>query len=117
MKKRRDEEICPAPKSEEISEKGLTDWAIYGCNHQALDLPENGVSSLHFHKACLREADLALRRKADPVKMALARRLRRETTLPLKWICDRLALGSWQAASRPLYEQNVELQGTDPNGA
>jgi hypothetical protein len=34
--------------------------------------------------------DLATRRKADPVKIALARRLRQETTMPLKWICDQL---------------------------
>jgi hypothetical protein len=33
---------------------------------------------------------LATRRKADPVKIALARRLRQETTMPLKWICDQL---------------------------
>ena len=51
------------------------------------------------------EADLALRRKGDPVKLALARRLRRETTMPLKWICDRLEMGSWKSIQRRLYEQ------------
>jgi len=52
-----------------------------------------------------KESDLALRRKGDPVKIALARRLRRETTMPLKWICDRLAMGSWKSVNRRLYEQ------------
>ncbi len=51
-----------------------------------------------------KESDLALRRKGDPVKIALARRLRRETTMPLKWICARLAMGSWKSVNRRLYE-------------
>jgi REP element-mobilizing transposase RayT len=50
------------------------------------------------------ESDLAKRRKGDPVKVALARRLRRETTMPLKWICDRLVMGSWKSVNRRLYE-------------
>jgi hypothetical protein len=48
---------------------------------------------------------LAQRRKGDAVKIALARRLRRETTMPLKWICERLAMGSWKSINRRLYEQ------------
>ena len=52
------------------------------------------------------ESDLALRRKGDPVKLALAQRLRKETTMPLKWICQRLAMGPWKAVNRRLYEQN-----------
>jgi hypothetical protein len=51
------------------------------------------------------ESDLALRRKGDPVKLALALRLRQETTMPIKWICQRLAMGSWKAVNRRLYEQ------------
>ena len=51
-----------------------------------------------------KESDLALRRKGDPVKIALARRLRQETTMPLKWICHRLEMGSWKAVNRRLYE-------------
>jgi hypothetical protein len=57
------------------------------------------------------EADLALRRKGDPVKLALARRLRRETTLPLKWICHRLEMGSWKSIQRRLYEQEQTKGG------
>jgi REP element-mobilizing transposase RayT len=51
-----------------------------------------------------KESDLALRRKGDPVKIALARQLRRETTMPLKWICDRLEMGSWKSINRRLRE-------------
>lgn len=39
-------------------------------------------------------AELARRRKTDPEKVAIARRLRRETTLSLRWIAAALHLGS-----------------------
>ena len=60
-------------------------------------------------EAGLKEAELALRRKGDPVKMALLRQLRRETTLPLRWICQRLEMGSWRAITRRLYESQSTL--------
>jgi putative transposase len=50
------------------------------------------------------ESDLARRPKGEPTKIALARELRRETTMPLKWICDRLKMGSWKSINRRLYE-------------
>ncbi|HVV73869.1 MAG TPA: transposase [Verrucomicrobiae bacterium] len=46
-----------------------------------------------------READLALRRKRDPGKMAIAVRLRKETTLSVREIADRLHLGTPTSAS------------------
>jgi hypothetical protein len=42
--------------------------------------------------------ELGQRRKSDPAKLALAARLRRETTLTLKWIAARLNLGTWKSA-------------------
>jgi hypothetical protein len=36
-----------------------------------------------------------LRAKGDKVKIAAARRLRKETTMTLKWIAERLQMGSW----------------------
>ena len=41
-----------------------------------------------------READLAPRPKGDEGKVAMARRLRRETTMTLRWIARRLGMGS-----------------------
>ena len=41
------------------------------------------------------ESDLQTRRKGDPQKVILARRLREETTMTLKWIAQRLRMGSW----------------------
>jgi hypothetical protein len=38
---------------------------------------------------------LKARRKGDKEKVALARKLRAETTMSLKWIANRLEMGSW----------------------
>ncbi len=48
------------------------------------------------------EADLEKRHKSEPGKLALAARLRRETTLPLKWITARLRMGTWKSANARL---------------
>jgi REP element-mobilizing transposase RayT len=50
------------------------------------------------------ESGLAERRKNDPDTLALAARLRRETTLPLKWIAARVRLGSSQSANANLHQ-------------
>jgi putative transposase len=42
-----------------------------------------------------REAELERRRKGDAEKTQIAQRLRRETTVTLKWIADRLKMGTW----------------------
>jgi hypothetical protein len=38
--------------------------------------------------------DLQGRRKSDPHKVRIAARLRRETTMTLEWIADRLCMGA-----------------------
>jgi hypothetical protein len=42
-----------------------------------------------------KESELGLRPKGDKVKIALAKRLRQETTMMLKWIAARLQMGRW----------------------
>jgi putative transposase len=49
------------------------------------------------------EADLARSRKGDPVKIALASQLRRETTMTLKWLAQRLHMGAWTHLNNRLY--------------
>gem|GEM_PF-2217389 len=39
--------------------------------------------------------ELALQPKGHKVKVAIAKRLRKETTMTLKWIAQRLQMGSW----------------------
>jgi len=48
------------------------------------------------------ESELQARRKGDKHKVALAGRLRRETTMSLKWIAQRLNMGSWTYVSNLL---------------
>lgn len=49
-----------------------------------------------------KEADLKARRKGDKNKLAIAVRLRKETTMTLKWIAERLWMGSWNNVSNLL---------------
>ena len=49
-----------------------------------------------------KESELGWRPKADKVKIALAKRLRKETTMTLKWIALRLQMGSWTYVSNLL---------------
>jgi hypothetical protein len=48
------------------------------------------------------ESDLAERRKGDPGKVGIARRLRQETTMTLAWIGQRLRMGVWTHVSNLL---------------
>ena len=50
------------------------------------------------------EAPLLARGKSDPVKLDIAARLRRATTLSIKAIAARLHLGSSKAANRSLHD-------------
>ena len=43
----------------------------------------------------LAEEDLARRLKGDKEKVKLARQLRKETTVTLAWVAQRLRMGSW----------------------
>jgi hypothetical protein len=50
--------------------------------------------------------DLRGTRKGAAEKVAIARRLRRETTISLKWIAARLEMGAPAHAANRIYEQN-----------
>jgi REP element-mobilizing transposase RayT len=49
------------------------------------------------------EGELGQRPKSDPAKLAMAARLRRETTLALPWIAARLHMGTWKSLNAKLY--------------
>jgi hypothetical protein len=40
------------------------------------------------------QSELQRRRKGDPEKLAIARRLRTETTMTLAWMADKLSMGA-----------------------
>jgi ribosomal protein S13 len=49
------------------------------------------------------ESDLAARRRSDPDKLAIAVRLRNETTLPFEWIAARVQIGTAKGAKSVLH--------------
>ena len=49
------------------------------------------------------ESDLAARRRSDPGKLAIAVRLRNETTLPVKWIAPRVQIATAKGAKSLLH--------------
>ena len=61
------------------------------------------------------EAQLRERRKSDPAKLALAARLRRETTLTVGWIASRLHLGTRKSAAVKLHRWGNGKQKVEPN--
>ena len=48
------------------------------------------------------ESEWATRRRSDPGKLAIAARLRSETTLPIKWIAARVQIGTAKGAKSVL---------------
>ena len=67
------------------------------------------------------EADLKTRPKGDPVKLALAARLRAETTMTVGWIAERLAMGTRGYLNHLLYRRRKQggessISRTDPAG-
>jgi putative transposase len=58
-----------------------------------------------------KSADLERRRKGDPDKVAIAERLRRETTMTLGWIADRLHMGTQTHLAHLLYWARRKKEG------
>ena len=70
-----------------------------------------------LRKEKLSESNLKQMRKGDPVKIKLAVELRKHTTMSLKWIAEKLHMGSWTYVSNLLSverNQKVSIVGTDP---
>jgi REP element-mobilizing transposase RayT len=56
-----------------------------------------------------RQQDLRRRRKSDRTKVLLARRVRSQTAVSLRWIADRLEMGTWTHVSN-LLRENVKSE-------
>jgi len=61
------------------------------------------------------EAQLREWRKSDAAKLALAARLRRETTLTVGWIANRLHLGTRKSAAVKLHRWSNRKQKVEPD--
>jgi REP element-mobilizing transposase RayT len=77
-------------------------------HHQARERSETdeqkaeALISARLKRLGWEKVDLGARRKSDPQKVALAKALRSETTMSLKWIARRLEMGSWTHVSNLL---------------
>ncbi|MEI7732421.1 MAG: hypothetical protein WCO56_22815 [Verrucomicrobiota bacterium] len=69
-----------------------------GLRSEAAEHQAEKIIAKELKRLKWKEADLERRHKSDPAKLALAVRLRRETTLTIKWIAARLHLGHVQRA-------------------
>ena len=67
-----------------------------------------------LHRLGWKEADLVSRRKSDPAKLAIAARLRTETTLPIKAIARRIHLGTSKSANARLHAAMKSTAPTAP---
>jgi REP element-mobilizing transposase RayT len=82
-----------------------------GASHYGADRRETGEQKAErivreeLRRRGWKEEDLPGLRKGDKGKVAVARRLRRETTMSLKWIARRLQMGSWTYVSNLLHEK------------
>jgi len=80
-------------------------------HHQARERSETderraeAIIAARLKKLGWTKSELASRRKSDPHKVAIARALRSQTTMSLKWIARRLEMGSWTHVSNLLRQQ------------
>ena len=69
---------------------------------EASESKAEGILAEELARLGWAEADLVKRHKSDPGRLEMAGRLRRERTLPLKWIVGRLHMGTWKSAGAGL---------------
>ncbi len=91
---------------EELLEKVSTQA---GPHHYGEELRESAAAKAErvlaeeLRRRGWQEGELAGRRKGDPAKVAIAERLRRETTMTLAWIATRLRMGTKTHLAHLLY--------------
>ena len=85
-----------------------------GQRHQTEVAKAERMIKTEFQRLGWKEEGLSLLAKGHPAKVQLARRLREETTLSLKWIASRLRMGSWSYVSN-LLAQPPKLQSLSQN--
>lgn len=67
------------------------------------------IIAAELRKRRWREEELAQRPKGHPAKAAIARRIREETTMSLKWIAARLRMGGWRNVKHKLGAQHARM--------
>jgi len=72
--------------------------------HESMEARAQRIIDKELKKAGWSEQRLAKERKGHPLKVKIASRLRQETTMSLKWIADRLKMGTWTYLSLLLHK-------------
>jgi hypothetical protein len=72
-------------------------------HRQSAEGKAEGIIKEELMRLGWKEEELSRRAKSDPCKLALAGRVRKETTLTLKWIAVRLHLGTSRSANATLH--------------
>ena len=76
----------------------------YGAElNEAAEVKARRIISEELRRAVWTESELVKRRKGDPVKLEIARRLQSETTVTLQWIAEQLRMGTRSHLSHLLY--------------
>ena len=83
-------------------------------HRQAADAKAERIIAEELQQRGWREEHLVVRRKNDPAKLDIATRLRKETTLPIKAIADRIHLGTSKSANMKLYKHMRRSSICDP---
>jgi len=73
-----------------------------GMEHRAKRIITEGLSELGWDEQRLKDE-----RKGHPIKVELAQRVRRETTMTLKWIAAALNMGTWTHVSNLLQRPRI----------
>ena len=84
-------------------------------HRQSADAKAQRIVAEELERRGWQEAELVRRRKSDPDKLAIAARLRRETTLPLKAIAERVHLGTSKTANVKLHLHMREGSANQPD--
>ncbi len=98
---------------------GVAGDSHFGSEFQeAAEVKATRIIDEELQQSLWAEAELELKRKGDPVKLRIARRLREETTVTLQWISARLRMGTKSHLSHLLYwDKRGEKENTSPGGA
>ena len=86
-----------------------------GLRRESAELRAERIVAEELGRLGWSEAQLGERRKSDPAKLALAARLRRETTLTVGWIANRLHLGTRKSAAVKLHRWGNGKQKVEPD--
>jgi len=88
----------------ELVEGNLAEDHAGGLRQQSAEAKAERIMAEELRRLRMTREDLALRRKNDPDKLAMAARLKRETTLTLKAITAFVGLGSSKSANTKLHQ-------------